>query len=252
VQPKIFHHAFTVPLVPLFVFLTVRYAVVLFSNVGAIVEMSFRYKLSNAINNIRTWNDRMLSDMELLEQVIVVTRLSRALGLSISLVRPARRDDPASHHFNCFMWAFDLLDRNWLNNLIPGGNDIYPRSDFADHLVRHHLHEIPQEEIKKDDIVVYFKDGKPVHAGTWDSGLVVSKWGLYSHLWKHGLCELPIEYGEEIRFYRRPPKKKIRDIFEKWWCYPSPTEKSTKDSTRHPIPPVTCAGKRHEYRDWIG
>lgn len=36
-----------------------------------------RYKLSNAINNIRTWHDRMLSDMELLDQVISVAKLSR-------------------------------------------------------------------------------------------------------------------------------------------------------------------------------
>jgi hypothetical protein len=205
----------------LIVFLTARYAVAWFSNVGAIMEMSFRYKLSNAINNIRTWNDRVLSDMELLEQVISVTNLSRTSGLSISLVRPARRDDPASHNYNCFMWAFGLLDRDWLNNLTLGENDNYPRSDFADHLVRHYLSEISQREIRTDDVAIYFKDGKPVHAGTWDSGLVVSKWGLYSHLWKHGLCELPIEYGEEIRFYRRLPEKKIRDVFERWCRPPS-------------------------------
>ena len=189
----------------------------------------------------------MLSDMELLEQVISVTNLSRCLGLSISLVRPARRDDSASHHYNCFMWAFGLLDRDWLNNLTPGEDDIYPRSDFADHLARYHLSEISQQQIRPNDVVIYFKDGQPVHAGTWDAGLVVSKWGFYSHLWKHGLCELPIEYGEEIRFYRRLPEKNIRDLFERWSRHPSPAAIPDKDSLRESLPAVPCADKRHDY-----
>ena len=128
-----------------------------------------------AINNVRSWTDRKRSDTELFDQVSSVMRLSRTFGLSISLVRLARRDDPASHDFNCFMWAFGLLDKNWMATLNPERQRIYPRSDFVAYLVRYCLQEISQLEMRTGDAVIYFTNGKPVHAGTWDSGLVVSK-----------------------------------------------------------------------------
>ena len=168
-------------------------------------------------------------------------KLSRTFGLSISLVRFARRDDPSSHNYNCFMWAFGLLDREWLTGLIPERRDIYPRSDFADYLVCYYLEEISEQEARAGDVVVYFKDAKPVHAGTLDSGLVVSKWGLFSHLWKHGMCELPIEYGDEARFYRSLPENIIREAFKKWCHHFSPALESSKALAHQTIPPLKCA-----------
>jgi hypothetical protein len=206
--------------------------------------MSFRYKLSKAINNIRSWHDRRRSNVELLDQVTAVIRLSHTFGLSISVARLAQREEPASYNYNCFMWAFGLLDREWLTTLIPGKPNIYPRSVFARYLVRRYLLEIPQRKAGAGDIVIYFKDGQPVHAGTWDLGLVVSKWGLYSHLWKHRLCELPIEYGDEIRFYRSLPEKIIRDAFEKW-CRGFPqAERLLSAPIPQAIPPVMCTDER--------
>jgi len=216
------------------------------------MEMSFRYKLSSAIKNIRSWSDLWRSDMELLDQVTAVVKLSRDFDLSISLVRLARRNDPASHDYNCFMWAFGLLDRHWLSSLIPERQNVYPRSDFADYLVGHHLHEVFPQETRAGDVVVYFKAGKPVHAGKWNSGLVISKWGLYSHLWKHGPCELPIEYGDEIRFYRSLPEKKMRDVFEQWCRDLPPTQNPFKNALRPAISPVFCGGERHLAIGWAG
>lgn len=208
------------------------------------MRMSFRYKLSNAINNIRSWNDRKQSDIELLEQVINVMGLSRALGLSISLVRLARRDDPPSHDYNCFMWAFGLLDRQWLADRAPERQNIYPRSAFANYLVGHYLSEIAEKETRTGDIVIYFKDANPVHAGTWSSGLVVSKWGRYSHLWKHGQCELPIEYGDKIRFYRSLPETIIQAAFKKWCRQLATVEKRSPSPMDQVISPILCTGSR--------
>lgn len=213
--------------------------------------LSFRYKLSNAINNIRSWNDRERSDIELLDQVTNVMKLSRALGLSISLVRVARRYDPSSYNYNCFMWAFGLLDRQWTADPVPESRDIYPRSDFANYLVSHYLQEVLEQDAKVGDIVIYFKDGKPVHAGTCESSLVVSKWGLYSHLWKHGLCELPIEYGDEIRFYQCLPDTIIREAFEKWGRHLRTDAPHGKDSMHPTIAPVLCTDNREINEKWM-
>ena len=214
--------------------------------------MSFRYKLSSAINNIRSWNDKKRSDVELLDQVTTVMQLSRTLGLSISLVRLAQRRNPSSHNYNCFMWAFGLWDEKGPADLVPDKHNIYPRSDFADYLVDYYLKEIAEEETRTGDIVIYFKDGNPVHAGIWDSGLVVSKWGLYSHLWKHGVCELPIEYGEEIRFYRPLPEKTIQEALEKWYRHLPPARASSEKPMQRIIAPVLCTDKQNIQSDWMG
>ena len=216
------------------------------------MHMSFRYKLSSAINNIRSWNDKKRSDFELLDQVTNVMRLSRTLGLSISLARLAQRRVPSSHDYNCFMWAFGLWDKKRLTDRVPDKHQVYPRSDFAGYLVDHYLEETSEKDTRTGDIVIYFKDGAPVHAGIWDSGLVVSKWGLYSHLWKHGFCELPIEYGEEIRFYRPLPEKTIQEALEKWHRHLPPARASSEKAMQPIIAPVLCTDKRNIQNDWMG
>lgn len=216
------------------------------------MRMSFRYKLSSAINNIRSWKDKKRSDIELLDQVTTVMQLSRTLGLSISLARLAQRRDPSSHDYNCFMWAFGLWDKKGLADHIPDMHDVYPRSDFAGCLVDHYLEEISEKETRTGDIVIYFKNGEPVHAGIWDSGLVVSKWGLYSHLWRHGICEIPIEYGDEIRFYRPLSEKTIQEALRKWSLHLPPAQPSLKHPGQPAIAPVLCADKRTIQNDWIG
>jgi hypothetical protein len=211
------------------------------------MQMSFRYKLSNAINNIRSWDDRRRSDIELLDQVTSVIRLAHTYGLSISVVKVARRDDAASYDYNCFMWAFGLPDWDWLSIPAADRQRVYPRSDFAESLIHHYLREISQQETRTGDLVVYFNDGNPVHAGTWESGLVTSKWGIYSHLWKHGPCELPIEYGEEIRFYRRSPRKNIMEFYKKWFHHQPPPEKLLDTRIRKTFPPKTCSGRQRYF-----
>jgi hypothetical protein len=216
------------------------------------MRMSFRYKLSSAINNIRSWNDKKRSDIELFDQVTTVMQLSRSLGLSISLARLAQRRDPSSHDYNCFMWAFGLWDKKGLTDRVPDRHHVYPRSDFAVYLVDHYLEEIYEKETRMGDIVIYFKDGDPVHAGIWDSGLVISKWGLYSHLWKHGVCELPIEYGEEIRFYRSLSEETTQDALEKWYRHLPLAPPSLKNPEQAAIAPGSCTDKQNIQNDWMG
>jgi hypothetical protein len=104
--------------------------------------------------------------------------------------------------------------------------------------------------MKAGDIAIYFNDEHPVHAGTWDGDLLISKWGLYSHLWRHGVCELPIEYGEEIRFYRRLPVSIIREAFERWQHH-LPPRISFEEPLPPPMPAVSCNGKPRVYGHWM-
>jgi len=62
----------------------------------------------------------------------------------------------------------------------------------------------------------YFKDGAPTHAGKWHDGQVRSKWGERSHLWQHGVYELPLEYGSDVRPFMKLPRPEIEDVYRQW------------------------------------
>jgi hypothetical protein len=54
------------------------------------------------------------------------------------------------------------------------------------------------------DLVCYFSGPEWRHVGvTAGSERVMSKWGTYP-LYEHGLAEVSEEYGDRVRFYRRP------------------------------------------------
>jgi hypothetical protein len=63
-------------------------------------------------------------------------------------------------------------------------------------------------------VVGYFVNNKCQHAGVMlASGRVVSKWGI-GHLFEHEKDEVPLSYGDDIRFYRQPHPG---DVWE-WMC----------------------------------
>jgi hypothetical protein len=63
-------------------------------------------------------------------------------------------------------------------------------------------------------IIAYFVNDKCAHAGLMlAGGRVVSKWGI-GHLFEHGKDEVPLNYGDDIRFYRKPAPNESW----KWIC----------------------------------
>ena len=66
------------------------------------------------------------------------------------------------------------------------------------------------------DYIVYLDHGKPVHAGKLVCDKVVSKWGERGQLWQHGVLEVPIKYGSDLRFFRQLPKGICLDAFKRW------------------------------------
>ena len=50
-----------------------------------------------------------------------------------------------------------------------------------------------------DHVVVYFNNSIPVHFGKIDKRAIISKWGVV-HVWMHGLWEVPLSYGNTVKF----------------------------------------------------
>ncbi len=61
-------------------------------------------------------------------------------------------------------------------------------------------------------LVVYFCGDVPEHIGVMRGRRVVSKWGR-NPVYNHGLFEVPAEYGDEIRYYQKPPEQFITTGF---------------------------------------
>ena len=65
-------------------------------------------------------------------------------------------------------------------------------------------HEVEQPQV--GDLAIYLVeiggDREQTHIGRIKSpGRVLSKWG-YGHVYEHTLDEVPVEYGEHVRFFR--------------------------------------------------
>lgn len=108
------------------------------------------------------------------------------------------------------------MDHTLLKSIAHGSQDIYPGGEFTTFLIRNFLKETEQDQARDGDLVLYFREGTPKHAGKWYTEKVRSKWGYYSHLWQHGLYELPLEYGNDLRFFQQLPRTEIEYAFKQW------------------------------------
>ena len=114
------------------------------------------------------------------------------------------------------MYALDLMNENALRNITKDNPDVYPKSEFVSYLMEQFMNEIDPSEASDGDIVIYFCNKKPKHAGKFHSGYIISKWGIQSHLWRHGLYEVPISYGNEVRFFGKLKPNAYMNGFKMW------------------------------------
>jgi len=57
------------------------------------------------------------------------------------------------------------------------------------------------EKPEKGDLAVYIDD-EPKHFGIYaGKGKVISVYGNIPHIWRHELFDVPLSYGDEIKFY---------------------------------------------------
>ena len=104
---------------------------------------------------------------------------------------------------NCYEWALDLSSvlTQWVGELrLP---ELFAGLQFVSTLIPY-MKEISESDVRNDDLVLYFDDQIPTHAGLATESRVISKWGE-GHIYKHGFLEVPSSYGNEISFYRNIP-----------------------------------------------
>jgi hypothetical protein len=65
------------------------------------------------------------------------------------------------------------------------------------------------------DIVIYFRDRLPMHAGLCIGRRIRSKWGI-GNLWEHGLWEVPSSYGDTAERYTILRPELIEPEFESY------------------------------------
>jgi hypothetical protein len=131
------------------------------------------------------------------EHSAMLEQISRKLPNTIELRECDR--DPKS--FTCGMHAFGLEGNPEYEAAALTG--IFAGTEFFGWLIASgHLVEIDDDAASTDDLVMYFKNGRPTHVGRVISAeRAISKWGL-GLLWEHVLDEVPEQYGGEVRFFR--------------------------------------------------
>lgn len=148
-------------------------------------------------------------------QITLIESLSTILPHTIRLEEEAKLNNDKSWRYNCYTYAFRLSDSPEFVDITERYPFLFANSSFAVYLIERHLTEIEQNDIQNDDYVIYFHNNNPLHAGRIRNHKVVSKWGMY-HLWEHGVCEVPIEYGNKVAFFKRLSLEELVLAFKTW------------------------------------
>ena len=135
-----------------------------------------------------------------------VSRHAALIGaLPDHTIRPLRRGDPrkpAADRYNSFGFALDLADSERHIAVATHFRNIHSDNAFVSHLLKNGgLEEIQTDALHKGDVVIYFHNADPAHAGKVFGDRVISKWGL-GNLWEHALFEIPVSYGTDVRYFR--------------------------------------------------
>lgn len=135
---------------------------------------------------------------------------------SIELVEQADATMPQ----NCYEHAF-ALDKelaHWVGSLQL--SELYVGDKFVVEFLIPKLREIVQEDARDGDLVLYFLNGTPTHAGLINGARIISKWGK-GNIYAHELNEVPANYGSVRRYYRKiPGDLATRTFVEYVRCHP--------------------------------
>jgi len=181
-------------------------------------------KLRNALSEITNRQPEPGADVDLQEwmeqQIAEVMALGGDFGHSITI---ETRWSPDLSLYNCYMTALGLPQQRikcWRPD-----RKIQPDTPFVRDLIEQGGltakavdPKADPDKVSNGDIVVYFnKTGRPRHAGTFRDGLVVSKWGEgVTHIWRHGLWEVPSDYGNRVRIFEPPTQDQAVAAYIEW------------------------------------
>lgn len=115
-------------------------------------------------------------------------------------------------HYTCFMYALDIADSEPVIKIARVHDKIFPGADLIEHVMGTCLARVSKSARSDGDLVIYFRGGRPAHAGKADADRVVSKWGV-GLMWRHPVFEVPSSYGETVGLFRQPGREKVEEEF---------------------------------------
>jgi len=95
---------------------------------------------------------------------------------------------------------------------------VFPGVEFISALMRDTLNFRGEGQAAVGDIAIYLDNGAPRHAGKVGAdGAIISKWGSgRTHVWRHGLWEIPHHYGDQVRFAKPLPVGQAIAAYREW------------------------------------
>ncbi len=145
------------------------------------------------------------------------THPTLALNVAKHHSHSIRHVDPCDEgpSFNCFQFAFGLKDSTVVVDLLTTDRDQgFPLgltfgAEFVERLIDRELLVVDAE----GDLLAYFADARPAHAGLIDEhDRVTSKWGD-GHLWNHEIWEVPSSYGDCYERYSAKESGLVEEEF---------------------------------------
>jgi hypothetical protein len=135
------------------------------------------------------------------EQIPRIAELNARFPHSISLLQAAIPDKPETFQFNCYQHSFGLARAENVTRIMKEYWHVFPGREFVQFLLNTRLEEIWADNARDGDHVIY-AGSEIEHAGIARGERIESKWGL-GHLWRHGVYEVPLRYGNHFRYFQR-------------------------------------------------
>jgi hypothetical protein len=145
------------------------------------------------------------------QHAAILATIGRACPNTVQIV--------ASQHpegrYTCMMHVMEFVGSLKYEAIASKGfNVVFAGRQFAHWLLEEYiLIEKPEIDVKEQIIVLYFANGRFMHAGlSFNRHRVISKWGT-GHLYEHALWEVPQSYGDTVRFFKKPTCEEALNCF---------------------------------------
>jgi hypothetical protein len=112
----------------------------------------------------------------------------------------------------CLPYAFELTNNPTYRVIASEFNrEVFAGRKFAEWLLNNWLRELSDPTLGQ--LALYFSDKIWRHAGfVIAADRITSKWGTFP-VYDHDFWEVPISYGNELRFFQRPSREDALPLF---------------------------------------
>jgi hypothetical protein len=116
--------------------------------------------------------------------------------------------------YSCAVFALGFVKDEYYESIACGQNEAYASPEFISFLIAKGYIKLIKDKTLYDKSLIVYKDKERVrHVGiNVSKGRVRSKWGL-GYLYEHGVFEIPLQYGNDVEFYKNIDKELALDYF---------------------------------------